>query len=206
VEPQSGTGQGILQPDTIELTKRRLLRDMVGLQAQLTRTVRDANLAADLLQDAVVTALQKLREGKIHDEAELDGYVYRVALNHFRNYRRKDRSHLSEPEALAQIPDSGTVERPTESLESMQWGQMVTKVLQELTPPRDRDLLVRFYLDEESKEHLCECFNLTDRHFNRVICRARERFRALLQERGLRKSDFLGIVAILVLYRQCPLS
>jgi RNA polymerase sigma-70 factor (ECF subfamily) len=190
----------------LEFTKRRLLRDMAGLQAQLTRTVRDANLAADLLHDAVVTALQKLREGKIHDERELDGYVYRVALNHFRNYRRKDKSHLSDPEVLPHIPEGGITGRLTESLESMQWGRMVTKVLQDLTPLRDRDLLVRFYLGEESKEHLCQTFGLTDQHFNRVICRARERFRILLHQRGLRKSDFLSILGALLLWRQYHLS
>ena len=57
-----------------------LLRDMSGLKAQLTRVTRDAELAADLLQDAIVTALQKLEAGEIEHRGQLDGYVYRVAL------------------------------------------------------------------------------------------------------------------------------
>jgi hypothetical protein len=36
-------------------------------------------------------------------------------------------------------------------------------------------------------------------HFNRVIHRARDRFRDLLQRRGLSKADFLSIGAILML-------
>jgi len=64
---------------------------------------------------------------------------------------------------------------------------------------RDRELLVRFYLQEESKEELCRAFGLTELHFNRVIHRARDRFRDLLRQRGLSKSDFLCIAAVLLL-------
>src|SRR5271170_7852123 len=77
-------------------TPQEFLRDMAGLQAQLARVIRDRDLAADILQDAVVTALQKLRAGEISDRAQLDGYVYRVALNHFRNHLRKDKSRVSD--------------------------------------------------------------------------------------------------------------
>jgi len=65
------------------------------LRVQLARVTGSVELASDLLQDAVVTALQKLRAGQISDPAHLDGYVYRVALNHLRNYRRKDRSRTA---------------------------------------------------------------------------------------------------------------
>jgi hypothetical protein len=54
----------------------------------------------------------------------------------------------------------------------------------------------RFYLHEESKEELCEMFGLSDLHFNRVIFRARERFRELLSRRGLGRADFLSILAV----------
>src|SRR5580658_8424816 len=80
------------------LTTRQLLRDMEGLRSQLTRLTRNADVAADLLQDAIVTALQKLSDGEFICRRELDGYVYRVALNHFRNYQRKDKSLLSDPD------------------------------------------------------------------------------------------------------------
>jgi len=58
--------------------------------------------------------------------------------------------------------------------------------------------LVRFYLHEESKEQLCESFGLSDLHFNRVIFRARSRFKELLKRRGLGRSDFWSIAFILL--------
>ena len=39
---------------------------------------------------------------------------------------------------------------------------------------------------------------LDEQHFNRVIHRARERFRALLEGHGLKRNDFLCLAALLV--------
>jgi len=84
-------------------------------------------------------------------------------------------------------------------LEVDQWARLVKQLLQQVPLARDRELLVRFYLDEESKQELCQAFGLTELHFNRVIHRARDRFKDLLQRRGLTKSDFLSIATILLL-------
>ena len=174
---------------------------MSGLKAQLTRVTRDAEVAADLLQDAIVTALRKLQTGEIEHRKQLDGYVYRVALNHFRNYRRKDKSSVSDPEGASTLEDTAAEGRPAFSIQSAQWADMVRKMLREMPSPRDREVLVRFYLKEEERGDLCRSLGLTDLQFNRVIFRARERFRELLEHKGFGKSDLfafafsLGIVA-----------
>jgi len=190
--------------ETTEATKsgsgqQVILRNMAGLRAQLARVTGSMELASDLLQDAVVTALQKLRAGQISDPAHLDGYVYRVALNHLRNYRRKDRSRTTTSDELSEPLESTESSRPVKDLEVDQWARLVKQLLQQVPLARDRELLVRFYLDEESKQELCQAFGLTELHFNRVIHRARDRFKDLLQRRGLTKSDFLSIVTILLL-------
>jgi RNA polymerase sigma-70 factor, ECF subfamily len=179
-------------------TTQELLRDMAGLQSQLARVIRDRDLAADILQDAVVTALQKLRAGEISDRAQLDGYVYRVALNHFRNHLRKDKSRVSDHDAQADLIDTDGREPPA-SIQAAQWARLVKQMLKEITPARDRELLVRFYLYEETKEQLCQSLGLSDLHFNRVIFRARERFRALLTRRGFAKADFLSMAIVFLI-------
>ena len=183
--------------------QQAILRNMAGLRAQLARVTGSVELASDMLQDAMVTALQKLKAGEISDPAHLDGYVYRVALNHLRNYRRKDRSRTVASDAIGELADASDSGRPTERVEADQWARMAKKLLQEVGSVRDRELLVRFYLHEESKEDLCRAFGLTNLHFNRVIYRARDRFRELLERRGLGKSDFLSAVAILLLTGLC---
>jgi RNA polymerase sigma-70 factor (ECF subfamily) len=172
---------------------KTLLRDMSGLKAQLTRVTRDADVAEDLLQDAIVTALRKLRTGEIEHRRQLDGYVYRVALNHFRNYRRKDKSSVSDSDSAASLEDAAAETRPTLTIQTEQWVGVVRHLLRELSSPRDREVLVRFYLKEEERGSLCRSLGLTDLQFNRVIFRARERFRELLEAKGFGKSDLLSL-------------
>jgi RNA polymerase sigma-70 factor, ECF subfamily len=174
---------------------RELFANMAGLRLKLARVTRNPELAADILQDAIVTALQKLNAGELSARRVLDGFVYRVALNHLRNHQRKDKSLLSDQNAAAELPDPHT-HCMTESLQSAQWARVMRELLMEVKPLRDRELLVRFYLHEESKEQLCQLFGLSDLHFNRVIFRARERFRELLSRRGLGRADFLSILAV----------
>ena len=165
---------------------------MSGLKAQLTRVTRDAEVAADLLQDAIVTALRKLQTGEIEHRKQLDGYVYRVALNHFRNYRRKDKSSVSDSEGASTLEDTAAEGRPALSIQSAQWAEVVRKLLKEMPSPRDREVLMRFYLKEEERGDLCRSLGLTDLQFNRVIFRARERFRELLEHKGFGKSDLFA--------------
>jgi RNA polymerase sigma-70 factor, ECF subfamily len=169
-----------------------LLRDMSGLKAQLTRVTRDAELASDLLQDAIVTALQKLEAGEIEHRGQLDGYVYRVALNHLRNHRRKDKSPISGPDSLPDLVDAEGEARPGKAIAWGQFSRVVTRLLKEMSSPRDREVLIRFYLQEEDRGALCRSLALTELQFNRVIFRARGRFRELLERRGYDKGDFLS--------------
>jgi RNA polymerase sigma-70 factor, ECF subfamily len=178
---------------------KTLLRDMSGLKAQLTRVTRDADVAEDLLQDAIVTALNKLRTGEIEHRSQLDGYVYRVALNHFRNYRRKDKSSVSDADSAGLLEDAAAEARPALAIQTEQWAGVVRRLLRELSSPRDREVLVRFYLKEEERGALCRSLGLTDLQFNRVIFRARERFRELLEDKGFGKSDLLSVALSLSL-------
>jgi RNA polymerase sigma-70 factor (ECF subfamily) len=175
-----------------------LLRDMSGLKAQLTRVTRDAELAADLLQDAIVTALQKLEAGEIEHRGQLDGYVYRVALNHLRNHRRKDKSPVSGPDTLTELVDTEGEAKPSRAIAGSQFTRVVTQLLKEMSSPRDREVLIRFYLQEEDRGALCRSLALTDLQFNRVIFRARGRFRELLERRGFGKADFLSVGLALI--------
>jgi RNA polymerase sigma-70 factor, ECF subfamily len=170
-------------------------RDFPGLRALILRRVRDPEVAADILQDAAVTTLEKLRNGEIAHPEKLGGYLYRVALNHLRNHRRKDRTAVSSPEGLDDLreseddPDWEWVGRP-------EWAAAARRVLEELPAERDRDLLMRFYLYDEAKEQICRELRLSQENFNRVIFRARNRFRELLEQRGLWKADLLTIAVI----------
>jgi RNA polymerase sigma-70 factor (ECF subfamily) len=169
-------------------------RDYPGLRALIMRRVRDPHLAADILQDAAVTTLEKLKSGEIAQPGAIGGYLYRVALNHLRNHRRKDRAAVSSSEDLESLPDAERVSEVAR-IEHSQWADAARKLLDEMPTTRDREVLMRFYLNDESREDICVALQLSDAHFNRVIFRARNRFRALLESRGYAKLDLLSLGA-----------
>ena len=166
-------------------------RDYPGLRALILRRVGDPEVAKDILQDAAVTTLEKLRSGEIANPQNLGGYLFRVALNHLRNHRRKDRSALSSADALNELRNAEQ-DLEWERVGRPHWAAAARRLLGELPSSRDRDLLTRFYLNDEEKGQICRELQLSEEHFNRVIFRARNRFRELLEERGFGKGDFLG--------------
>jgi RNA polymerase sigma-70 factor (ECF subfamily) len=172
-------------------------QDLAGIKALLERRCGSAAIAEDLLGDAIETALRKLRDGEIARPELLAGYVYRVALNHLRNFRRSDKSSRSVTEGIEALPDESRRD-VTADIEQARWARMVKELLEEMDNPRDRALIVGFYLEEEDKSVLCRRLGLSAQHFNRVIHRARERFRELVEGRGLRRSDFLGLFLAVV--------
>jgi RNA polymerase sigma-70 factor, ECF subfamily len=170
-------------------------RDFPGLRALIIRRVRDPELAADILQDAAVTTLEKLRAGEIARPEGVGGYLYRVALNHLRNHRRKDRAALSSADGLEALPNDGD-EPGWADASRAQWAATARRTLEALPASRDRELLVRFYIEDEDKVSICAALGLSDEHFNRVIFRARNRFRILLESRGFARSDLLPLVLV----------
>ncbi len=170
-------------------------RDFPGLRALILRRVRDPEIAADILQDAAVTTLQKLRSGEIAQPENLGGYLYRVALNHLRNHRRKDRSAVSSADELDELA-SDENEEDWGNIGGRQWATAARRMLDELPVARDRDILIRFYLDDEDKESICSQLQLSEDHFNRVIFRARNRFREFIENRGFRKADLLAVASL----------
>lgn len=61
----------------------------------------------------------------------------------------------------------------------------IATLLGELSVPRDRELLRRFYLLEHDRDQVCAALGIDPGHFHRVIHRARQRFGEILARHGL---------------------
>ena len=107
-----------------------------------------------------------------------------------------DAARVDGAAAITDVAD----EQPaaTVPLERAHWARLMREVLAELPTPRDRELIVAFYLEEQDKDAICTRLGLTGEHFNRVVHRARERFRELLERRGFRRGDFLSLLVAVV--------
>jgi DNA-directed RNA polymerase specialized sigma24 family protein len=113
-----------------------------------------------------------------------------VAMNLLRNHRRSIAERADrrvDSEVIGTLPaETDAGERWLEKKLAVR----VKRILQELHSPRDREILVRFYLKEEEKEAICRDLALDADQFDKVLHRARGRLKELLEAQGLRKTDF----------------
>jgi RNA polymerase sigma-70 factor (ECF subfamily) len=153
-----------------------------GLLYLLKRRTRDAELAADLRQDTLRVAIEKLRSSTLEEPARLAAYLRGVALNLLIAQRRKDvrRATTADSDAVEVAAD----ERggPFDNVSQEQVRRAVGALLGELGAPRDRELLTRLYVRDEDKDTICAALGVDSVHFNRVLFRAKQRFRELLQQ------------------------
>jgi RNA polymerase sigma-70 factor (ECF subfamily) len=172
----------------------RLKAHYPGLRLLILKTVRDPHLASDILNDAVATALDHLRRGRIAQPEQLAGYVYQVAMNLLRNQRRKmdERAdRRADPSVLESLAGGLASE---DALQLAAITAQVRSVIRELPTERDRIVVKRFYLDEDDKESICKDIGLSAAHFDRVVFRARQRLKALLDIKGLTFGDFFVLL------------
>jgi len=148
----------------------------------LRRRCRDASMAADLRQETFIVVLQRLRDRGIDDPQRLAAFIYQTAVNlaigEARTYHRRN-TH-PDWDVIANVADQQPL--LSDQLEQEQRAELIQKTLKDLRQPRDRQILRRFYLTEEPKESICAALEVTAEHFDRVIFRARARFRKLLEK------------------------
>jgi RNA polymerase sigma-70 factor, ECF subfamily len=151
-----------------------------GVTAIIRREVGGAvGAAEDLYQETFRIALEKIRRGDLREPEKLSGFVCAVARNLVIDYFRR----ASRRESLTEIEDAAPTPDPAPSqidqLLQRERAAIVRQVIDELPSDRDRQLLFRFYIAEEEKDQICVDMGLTALHFNRVLFRARERYKEL---------------------------
>lgn len=152
----------------------------------LERRIADQELARDIFQDAFAVVLTRLRSSPLESPERLPAFVHQTATNLALGSFRRDsrrRTH-SDSDALESVADpTGS---PYLSLSREQQRNAIHRLIGEMTVPRDRQLLLRYYLDEVDKTSLCAELDLSPDHFDRVLHRARSRLRELLLANGER--------------------
>lgn len=153
-----------------------------GLRYILMQRINDDERARDLLQETLCVAITKLRETALDNPERLAGYLrgiaIRVAMNAGR--RRNREPFLLEADAVAEVPDNEP--RPFQLVAREQTAAAVRELLRTMPVARDRELLTRYYVHDEDKKDICLALNLDSVHFNRVLFRAKGRFRKLLEQ------------------------
>src|SRR5688500_14561014 len=156
-----------------------------GLLTVLRVRCSDEELCRDLTQEALRIVLLRLRGDGLEDPAGLAGFLRGTALNLLANELRRSAHRTTE--TASDWLDQAVSERagPYETVETDDLVRAVRELISGMKVERDRDLLWRHYVLEDSKERLCAEFTLSAEHFDRVLHRARQRLREVLVQRGI---------------------
>jgi RNA polymerase sigma-70 factor (ECF subfamily) len=166
-----------------ELVERYGERLRYVLYRQMSQYPHDVD---DVVQEALTATLIRLRQDGIDDPARLGGFIYGIAKNlrlaRIRDHARHDGD--TDPEVISHIPTEEI--RPDQIVAGRETTRIVRQLLAELGNSRgrerDREVLLRLYIRQESREEVCEALDIDPDHLRRVIHRAKQRLKILLVE------------------------
>lgn len=163
--------------------------------------------AEDLFQDTFGLVLEKLRRGELREPAKLPGFIAQIARSLTIEHYRKTTRRKTEPDSDAILEAVDARAGQLGEILDRENAGLVRQVIRELGTSRDRDVLLRFYIAEEDKESISADFGLSSLQFNRVLHRARQRYRDLYLERvaGRQRSAMLLALVATILHL-VPLS
>ena len=156
-----------------------------GVMIIIRREVHNGAVAEDIYQETFSIGLGKIRQGDVREPRRLSGFICGVARNLVIDYFRR----AARQESMTEIEEAAHLPHPAsdqlQELLRKEKADLVRQVLKEMPNERDIQVLYRFYIADNEKEQICADLGLTSLHFNRVLHRARERFRELY-ERAMR--------------------
>lgn len=137
----------------------------------------------DRIHDVFLIITQSIRRGELREPDRLMGYVRtilrRQVANHIDAAVQTRRSHADL--SLGVELSDGRPD-PEQSAIDRQKLNVAMRILRSL-PERDREVLMRFYLEEQEPEQICRDLELTGNQFRLIKSRAKARFGELGKRR-----------------------
>ncbi|MGA2132240.1 MAG: sigma-70 family RNA polymerase sigma factor [Bryobacteraceae bacterium] len=153
-----------------------------GVRFLMIRRLRDLNAVDDELHTSFIITIEAIRKGVLRDPERLMGFIRTVAMRRVAEYIEQE---VFRRNRMVDATDYLLRDRRAAAdqlLEERQREEIAREVLQGM-PPNDREVLVRFYLQEQSPERICREMHLTETQYRLLKNRAKNRF----AERGQRK-------------------
>ena len=150
----------------------------------IRRNAGNPSLVDDFSQDTFLTVIRKIRNGDVKQPESLGFFVAGVARNHTIEQMRLMRKRAGEDlEHAERVPDPSP--NQLDQLQASKDLAEIREVIGELRP-RYKELLLRYYINEEPKRAICAGLGLTSEQFDGVLHRARQRLKTLyLKRKGL---------------------
>jgi|GEM_PF-428543 RNA polymerase sigma factor (sigma-70 family) len=145
----------------------------------------------DRVHDVFLIVVQAIRRGELREPERLMGFVRTVVrrqvATHIERIMQSRRRNVDADSSLLLIDSR---QNPEKDLLDDQKVQLMREALRSLSA-RDREILTRFYLREESQEQICREMGLTETQFRLLKSRAKARFGELGQRQLRNRLKFL---------------
>ncbi len=158
-----------------------------GIRFYLCRQLGPQELD-DKVHDTFVVVVQAIRRGELREPERLMGFVRTIVRRQVAAHIDKvvhSRREQIELDATVRVVDPR--ENPEQSAIFRQRMELIQRVLRELSG-RDREILTRFYIQEESQDEICAEMALTETQFRLLKSRAKARFGELGKKKLAQRS------------------
>jgi len=180
------TGDGIAETELVE-------RYASGIRLILLKRTGSVQLANDLCQDTFVVTLRKLRAGELRKPQSLSAFIRQTAVNICIDHYRKEKRYIHQDDGTISLHHSHR-DNKARGIDNQTTRVVLETALDQLAMSRDREILRRFYLADHDKVSICTDLGLSSTHFDRVLYRAKQRMRELInQQQGLKTLLFGGL-------------
>jgi RNA polymerase sigma factor (sigma-70 family) len=146
-----------------------------GIRFYLCRQFGPADLE-DRVHDAFVMVVEAIRRDELRDPSRLMGFVRTVVRRLVANFlvkRSSSRQSQVSDDSGEWLADLRT--NPEQAAISQEEIDLARRILRKMHR-RDREVLERFYLREQSQEQICEEMRITGTQFRLLKNRAKSRF------------------------------
>ncbi len=139
----------------------------------------------DKIHDTFVIVVQAIRRGELREPERLMGYVRTVVRRQVAAHidqvihNRRETVELDDGVRLADLRGN-----PEQIAIVDEQADLMTQVLRTISR-RDREILTRFYLQEQTQEEICSDMGLSETQFRLLKSRAKQRFGELGRQRLL---------------------
>lgn len=193
-EDSSTAGQPVWAElvDRIKLNDPRALEELYrvfsrGVRFYLCRQLGPQDLD-DRVHDTFLTVAQAIQRGELREPERLMGYVRTIVRRQVAAQIEENvysRRHEIDFDWGLAVRDAGS--NPEQTAIQSQNEDIARRVLKSIAP-RDREILIRFYLEEQSAGQICNEMGLTDTQFRLLKSRAKARFAELGKRKVSRRS------------------
>lgn len=153
-----------------------------GIRYYLCRQLGPQELD-DKIHDSFLVVVQAIKKGELREPQRLMGFVRTIVRRQLAAHIDRvvhDRRDQADLDSTVRVVDPRG--NPEETAMFRQRKDLIHRVLSELGE-RDREILTRFYLHEQSQEQICDEMGLTDTQFRLLKSRAKARFGELGKKR-----------------------